>query len=49
MPLYNYTNNDIILLILYKHCLSLLLALRAGILKIPGIKFKPKGYIMDKP
>ena len=27
--------------------LSLFLALNAGILKIPGNKFKPKGYIID--
>ena len=34
-------------LILYKHSLSLFLALKAGILNMPGNKFNPKGYIID--
>ena len=45
----NYTNSDIILLILYKNFLSSFLALKAGILKIPGINSNPKGYTIDKP
>ena len=35
------------LLNLYKHFLSFFWALKAGILKHPGIKFNPKGYIID--
>ena len=37
----------IIKLVLYIHCLSFFFALKAGILNIPGNKFKPKGYIID--
>ena len=37
-----------ILLNLYKHFLSLLGDLKAGIRKNPGIKFNPKGYSIDK-
>ena len=33
----------------YKHFLSLFFALKAGILKIPGNKFNPNGYIIDNP
>ena len=33
---------------IYKYFLSLSFALNAGILKNPGSKFKPRGYIMDK-
>ena len=39
----------IILLNLYKHFLSFLFALKAGILKIPGNKFNPNGYNIDNP
>ena len=35
------------LLNLYKHFLSFFLALNAGILKIPGNKYKPNGYTND--
>ena len=37
----------IIKLVLYIHCLSFFFALKAGILNIPGNKFKPNGYIID--
>ena len=33
---------------IYKYFLSLFFALNTGILKNPGIKFKPNGYIIDK-
>ena len=38
-----------ILLNLYRHFLSLFLALNAEILKNPGNKFIPNGYNIDKP
>ena len=37
----------IILLNLYKHFLSFLGALKAGIRKNPGTKFSPRGYNID--
>ena len=42
---YNKANNP---LNEYKHFLSFFSALKAGILKIPGNKFNPKGYNIDK-
>ena len=41
----NNTNKQ---LILYKHTLSLFLALNAGNLKMPGNRFNPNEYIIDK-
>ena len=36
------------MLVLYKQVLSFFLALSDGILNIPGIKFNPNGYTIDK-
>ena len=42
-----YYINATIFPVLYKHFLSFFRALKAVILNIPGIKFRPKGYIID--
>ena len=45
----NYIILWIIILKLYKHSLSCLVALKEGILKIPGNKQRPSGIIKDNP
>ena len=40
---------EIIKLNLNKHILSLFFALKAGILNIPGNRYKPNGYTIEIP